>query len=146
MSDAIAVVRSRLDALVPELSGRIEGAIAFADLMRRNALPQVTPAAFVLPLGLQGGTADVVSGLYRQEVREVVGVVLVLRSFSGTGEKAVPELDQLVGAIVNAVAGYGPSDAVGVFVLSRGSIVSMSAGTISYQIEFTLSDQLRIAT
>lgn len=146
MSDAIALIRDRLNTNVPALTGRVEGAAAFAELMRQNALPQVTPAAFVIPLGLQGGAADVVAGLYRQEVREIVGVMLTLRSFSRTGEQALPELDQLIDAIVNAVAGYAPADAIGVFTVARGSIVSMSAGTLVYQLEFSLSDQLRIAT
>lgn len=145
MSDAIALVRDRLTALVPELAGRVEGAAAFAELMRQNALPQVTPAAFVIPLGLQGGGAEAVTGLFRQDVQEIVGVMLVLRSFSRTGEQALPELDALVGAVLSAVAGYGPADATGVFRLVRGALVSMSAGTIVYQIEFSLSDQLRIA-
>lgn len=146
MSDAIALVRDRLGAGVPELTGRIEGAAAFADLMRQNALPQVTPAAFVIPLGLQGGAAEAVTGFFRQEVQEVLGVMLVLRTFSRTGDQALPELGQLVASVVAAVAGFAPDDAVGVFRLVRGALVSMTAGTIVYQLEFSLSDQLRIAT
>lgn len=145
MSDAIALIRDRLTAFVPELTGRVEGAAAFAELQRQNALPQVTPAAFVIPLGLQGGAADAVAGLFRQEVQEIVGVMLTLRSFSRTGEQALPELDALVAKVVAAVAGYAPADAVGSFRLLRGALVSMSAGTIVYQLEFSLSDQLRIA-
>lgn len=146
MSDAIALIRDRLAASVPELLGRIEGAAAFAELMRQNALPQVTPAAFVIPLGLQGGVADVTTGLFRQEVQEIVGVMLVLRSYSTSGEKALPELDRLIEATVSAVVGFAPDDAVGVFRLVRGALVSMTAGMIVYQLEFALSDQLRIAT
>lgn len=146
MSDAIALIRDRLNTAVPELTGRIEGAAAFAELMRTNALPQVTPAAYVIPLGLQGGAADAAAGLFRQEVREIVGVMIALRSFSRTGEQALPELDRLVDAVLAAVAGYGPADATGVFTVVRGAMISMTAGTLVYQLEFSLSDQLRIAT
>ena len=145
MGDAVAFVRGLLGTL-PEFVGRVEGAAAFAELMRQNALPQVTPAAYVIPLGLQGGVADVAVGLYRQEVREIVGVTIALRSFSKTGDRSLPELDRLVEGVVNAIAGTAPPDATGVFSLARGSIVSMAAGTIVYQLEFSLSDQLRIAT
>lgn len=145
MGDAVAFVRD-LVGTVPEFTGRVEGAAAFAELMRQNALPQVTPAAYVIPLGLQGGATDVAVGLYRQEVREIVGVTIALRSYSKTGDRSLPDLDRLVEAVVNAIAGSAPPDAVGVFTLARGSIVSMAAGTIVYQLEFSLADQLRIAT
>lgn len=144
--DAVTFIRDRIGAEVPTLTGRIEGAMAFAELMRQNSLPQVTPAAFVLPLGLQGGAVDAVTGIFRQEVREIVGVMLVLRSFSRTGDKAIPELEELIEAVVNAVAGIEMPGATGIFSLARGSIVSMTAGTIVYQLEFQLSDQLRILT
>lgn len=144
--DAVTFLRDRIDGGVPALTGRVEGAIAFAELMRQNSLPQVTPAAFVLPLGMQGGAVDAVTGLFRQEVREIVGVMLVLRSFSRTGDKAVPELDTLIDAVVSVVAGAEMPGAIGVFSVARGSIVSMTAGTIVYQLEFQLSDQLRIQT
>jgi len=35
---------------------------------------------------------------------------------------------------------------VGEFLLRRGAVISMAAGTIVYQLEFSISDQLRIAT
>lgn len=140
----IADVISRLDAQVSDLSGRIEGAVQFADLMRRKALPQVTPAAYVLPLGLRGGRPEASAGAFLQDFDEMIAVMLVLRSHDRTGGRKLPELDDLITATVNAICGWGPATAPGVFVLGRGSIVSMNAGTIVYQLEFALSDQLRI--
>ncbi len=142
--DAVAEVMTRLKALVPGLARRVEGAADFAELMRRNALPQQTPAAHVLPLGLQGGREDAIAGAFRQDVVEVVGVLLTLRTFSQTGAATLPELNLLIRDVINAVAGWGPAEAVGVFRLARGHLVTMSAGTIVYQIEFSISDQLRI--
>lgn len=144
--DLVAEVMARIGTQVPDLAGRVDGAIAFADLMRRNALPQQTPAAHVLPLGLQGGGAEVVTGLFRQDVAEVVGVLLTLRSFTQTGSGALPELGQLIRAVIDAIAGWGPDAAIGVFRLRQGHLVNMSAGTIVYQLEFSISDQLRIPT
>lgn len=144
--DMVAEVTARLAAMVPMLAGRIEGAVDFAELMRRNALPQLTPGAYVLPLGLQGGGAEVMTGLYRQEVSEIIGVLLTYRSFSQTGGVALPELGLLIRAVIDAVAGWGPDAAIGVFRMRQGHLVNMSAGTIVYQLEFVISDQLRILT
>lgn len=141
MIDAVA---TRIAAIVPSLTGRVEGAAQLADLMARNALPQVTPAAFVVPLGLQGGAVSAATGLHIQMCEEVVGVVIALRSFSATGGEAMPELDALIRAVVHAVAGWAPGDAIGAFRLLRGGLLSMRTGTMLYQLDFALPDQLRI--
>ncbi len=52
----IAAVIARLEASVADLVGRIEGAAELADLMQNNRLPQVTPAAHVIPMGCVGGS------------------------------------------------------------------------------------------
>ncbi len=140
----IAAVITRLEALVASLSKRVEGAAQFADLMKRNALPQQTPAAYVLPLGLQGGAAQAATGAFTQQFDEAVAVMLVVRSNDRTGEKALARIDVLIREIINAIAGWAPNDEIGVFKLSRGSLVNMSAGTIVFQIEFSITDQLRI--
>lgn len=140
----IAEVIARLQAQVPDLAGRVEGAASFADLMRRNALPQHTPAAHVLPLGLRGGKADAASGAFTQAFDETVAVLLTVRSYDRTGAPALEDVDTLIRVIVEAVAGWAPGDEVGVFALGRGQLVNMSAGTIVYQLDFTISDQLRI--
>tara|TARA_R110002094_G_scaffold160396_6_gene145794 strand:- start:2824 stop:3255 length:432 start_codon:yes stop_codon:yes gene_type:complete len=137
-------VIARLEASVPDLAYRVEGAANFAALMKSNALPQHGTAAHVLPLGLRGGNADASTGAFTQMVEEVVGIVLTVRTFSQTGDKALIELKPLIDAVVNAIAGWGPEDAMGVFRLVRGSLVTMAAGTMVYQIDFSISDQLRI--
>lgn len=140
----IEAVKSRLEAQVPELAHRVEGAAQFAALMKSNALPQHTPAAHVLPLGLQGGRADAMAGAFTQELQEAIGVILTLRSQSQTGDKALDPVNTLVRAIIAALAGWAPNDETGVFRLLRGNLISMSAGTIVYQLDFTITDQLRI--
>lgn len=141
----VGAVIAQLGARVPELAGRIEGAAELSALMRENRLPQVTPAAHVLPLGLRGLQADAATGLFRQAVDETVAVVLTWRGYEASGGRALSPLDALIDAVIAALAGWGPEAAGGVLRLARGQLVAINAGTIVYQIDFTLTDHLRIA-
>lgn len=133
-------------ATIPTIAGRVHPAARLSELMRTNQLPQVCPAAFVLPLGIRGGTPDAVTGLYRQPIERIEGVVLVVRAAGdATGAVALQQLDPLVEATIEAVAGWAPSDdAFGTYRLSRGELVSLAAGTLTYQLDFAIEDQLRI--
>lgn len=136
---------ARIVAACPVLAGRMGTALQLAEAMARNQLPQVTPAAFLLPLGLRGGAADAATGLFRQSIDRFLGVVLVVRSAGDVlGKRAADELTPLIDGVVGAIAGWGPADAVGVFKLSRGELVSLAAGAATYQLDFSLDDQLRI--
>jgi hypothetical protein len=142
---SIDPVKARIGDRVPALAGRIEGAAELAALVRDGALPQVMPAAFVIPLGLQGGRADVATAIFRQPYVEVVAVVLVVEAAGdATGAIALPELGTLIDAAVPAIAGWAPDTAPGVFELRRGALVSLTAGAVIYQLEFGLNNQLRI--
>jgi hypothetical protein len=140
----IDAVIQRLEAKVPDIAGRIQGAAELADLMRNNRLPRQTPAAHVVPVGLRGGAPSASAGFYVQELSETVGVVLTLRSHDATGARALTQVDQLIRAVADAIAGWAPGAETGVFRLERGRLASMSAGTLVYQIDFTITDQLRI--
>ena len=76
----LAEITARIEERVPQLAGRVKGAADLAALMRDNQLPQQTPAAHLLPLGLQGGRGESGAGLYTQMVEEAVGVVLSFRA------------------------------------------------------------------
>jgi hypothetical protein len=140
----ITEVIARLKSRVPDFGNRIEGAMELADLMARKALPQVTPAAHVVPLGMQGGVANSANMFFTQEFDETIGVLITLRTFTATGGKSSDLLETLKLAVISALAGWAPDTAVGVFRLLRGQMVSMEAGTLVYQIDFALMDQLRI--
>ncbi|RIA44046.1 hypothetical protein DFR49_2282 [Hephaestia caeni] len=142
----IGAVMDRVALAAPVLAGRVHSAAKLSEVMQRNQLPQVTPAAFVLPLGLQGGAADAVTGLYRQSVSHVVGVLLAVRAAGdATGAAGLATLDPLIDAVVGGIAGWTPDDdTIGVFTLSRGELLSLSAGTLTYQLDFAIEDQLRI--
>jgi hypothetical protein len=139
-------VIARLDDRVADLKGRIEGAAELSALIRDGALPPVLPAAFVVPLGLRPGQVDAAAGLFRQDVDEVVGVVLITDAPGDvTGAGALPTIGELIKDTIEAVCGFAPGDEVGVFRLSRGALVSLNAGTVIYQLDFAIADQLRIA-
>ena len=141
-------VADRLTDGIPKLKDRIFGAARLETLRASNALATVSPAAFVIPVGLRGGPADAVTGLFRQGLDRVVGVVLVYRhSGDATGGKAVETSEPLIEDVVNLIAGWGPDDAIGVFRLLTGELVAMlPGGVLVYQLNFLLDDQLRIVS
>lgn len=141
----VADVKTRIASAVADLSGRVEEAAELAALVRDGALPQRSPAAFVLPLGLDGREPGSVAGLFRQNVDETIAVVLVLQALGDPkAQRALTELATLIDQVVNAVCGFQPAGAIAPLQLRRGRLVSVSAGTIIYQIDFALPKQLRI--
>ncbi len=140
----LAAIVTRIEAHVPELAGRVRGAAELAALMRDNQLPQQTPAAHVLPLGLQGGRGESGAGLYTQVVEEAIGVVLTFRALGAEATAALAGVREIVRGVIAAIAGWGPDDMPGVFRLVRGGIVRMAGGTLVYQLDFAITDQLRI--
>lgn len=138
---------TRLESQVPEISGRTRGAAELAELVRQNALPNETPAAFVLPLGLRGHSPDAAAGLYRQSVDDTIGVVLMVEAAGDeTGNIALPTVDVISDKIIAALAGWGPSNTSDIFHLVRGNLLSMHDGTVMYQLDFAIQNQLRIST
>ena len=135
---------ARIDARVPDLAGRTQAAADLAALMAANALPPAPVSAFVLPLALQGGSADAAAGIYRQSVDEMFAVLLVFREAGRTGEQVLARVRDIIRQVVEAVAGWGPDEVPGVLRLLRGGMVRMSGGTLVYQLDFAITDQLRI--
>ncbi|MEX2480198.1 MAG: hypothetical protein WD928_04985 [Gammaproteobacteria bacterium] len=143
----VSDIKTRLEAEVTALTGRVDEVADLAVLVSTGALPQRNPAAFVVPLGFDGGTPDAAAGLYRQSTTETVGVILFVEAAGDPrARRALATVDQLKDAVVAAIAGWAPDDAIGVFVARRGRLVSVNAGTVIYQIDFSLMDQLRIAS
>lgn len=134
----------RLKERVPALSRRVEAALNLAELMAQGRLPEVTPAAHVIQVGLVGKPADEAAGLFRQGFDEVFGVVLTFRNNTPTARKGFDEVEEIKRAVIEAVCGWSPDGVLGVFSLARGTQVSFSAGSLVYQIDFAIGDQLRI--
>lgn len=140
-------VAARLETEIPALAKRVFGAAQLSGLMARNALPQVTPAAFVLPLGLGVlGSPDAGASAWTQMVDERIGVVLVIRVHGdATGGSGLADLAQLVEAVLAALAGWDPGDTItGVLRFTGSNLTSLSAGTIVYELNFAIENQLRV--
>ena len=139
-------VITRLKERAQLLNGRVEGAASLVQLMQQNQLPQVTPAANVISAGLAGGAPDVGAGLFRQAYDETVAVFLTFRNVQGTGARALDMFDAVRTQVIQVLCGWAPGGVLGVFRLVRGQVVNMAAGTLIYQIDFAIGDQLRIET
>jgi hypothetical protein len=137
-------VIQRLKDRVTALSGRVEGAASLVQLMQENQLPQHSPAANVISSGLAGGATTTGAGTFVQAVDETVSVFLTFRNVQGKGTRALDHFDAVREDVIAALCGWAPGDTVGVFRLVRGQVVRMAAGTLIYQIDFAVGDQLRI--
>jgi hypothetical protein len=143
LADALA---SRIGALVPALDKRVEEVADLSELIRRKALPNAPLVAYVIPLGLSPrNSGESSAGAFTQMIDDVFGVVLVLQAQNDvTGGKSLPRLDVMITALLEAVCGWAPEDAVGDFRLTRGRLLSLDAGTIFYQLDFAIQFQLRV--
>jgi hypothetical protein len=130
---------------VEGLHGRVFGAAQLTKLVEANQLGTVSPAAYTLPLGVSGGAGEAATGLYRQQVEWLDGVVLVVKVAGDlTGAKALDLIEPLVIATINAVAGQDVADMIGTYRLAKGELFRLAAGVLSYQLDFAIEDQLRI--
>ena len=145
MTDLIVnTVADRLKAEVPAF-GAVELVADLAVLVKENALPQQDVSAFVVDLGFDDRDRFSASGIYTQMIATTIGVIVCVKSYGdAAGASKLPMLDQLVKAVINALAGWAPDDVVGVFELRRGRLQSIMSGLMIYQVEFALTDQLRI--
>lgn len=130
---------------IPALSGRVEGALQLARLRQQNALPQVTPAAFVAPAGIAGDAPDVATGAFRQKLTDVIAVVIVLRTTDDPrAARHIDPLAALIREVIGALSGVRPEGASGPIVFLRGFLVSMADAAVTYQLEFSIASHLRL--
>lgn len=142
----VADIKARIEAGVPALAGRLEEVADLAALIAAGVLPQRSPAGYVIPLGFNGREPADAAGLFIQSLDETVGVVLVVEAAGDPkAKRALATVDALDIAVRNAVCGYVPAGAIGEFRAVRGRLVSVTAGTVIYQIDFAIQTQLRIA-
>jgi hypothetical protein len=139
-------VRDRLTEAVPALSGRVILVADFAALQARNQLPQVTPAAVVLPVGMRGGALTAVMGAFRQVVARRVGIILIARVPEQAKARGTDDIELLAEAVLDAVLGWTPDPSTpGVLRLEAGNLRSPAPGTLLYDITFVLDDQFETA-
>lgn len=141
----IPQVIARLKARVTDLGQRVEGAADLSNLMRQGSFPQATPVVHVLPSGLTGEKAITQGGgMFFQAVQRQITLILTIRTHDATGARAMETVDDLLAAIIAAIAGYAPLPDAGVFKLIRCRLDRFEAGTAVYEIVFSLPDELRI--
>ena len=138
-------VAERLVLKVPSLAGRIGKAGDLAALMDAGSLPQGNQAAFIVPLGFRAGEVTAATGLHSQSLARRVAIILVIR-FAGnpTGAKTIPEVDQLERETLRAIAGWKPNGAWDAFAVERGALLGLKPGVAFFEIDFTISELLRI--
>lgn len=136
---------ARLVAARPALTGRVGTSLQFSEALRTNTLAQVEFSAYLLPLALRGGAGTASTGVFQQPLDKLLSVLLVRRSISDPlGQRAADAFAEDIDAVVRAIAGWAPEDAIGVFELQRGELVSVAGGVATFQLDFSLNDQLRI--
>lgn len=140
----ITEIINRLKTNAPAFNSRVAGAGSFAAMMQSKRLPSITPAAHVVPVSINGGKADAAAGAYTQDTSETFGVIFTVRSSDPIGGDKLEPIDALKIEVINAIAGWAPSDEVGVFQLVSGTLRNITDGALVYQLDFRISDQLRI--
>lgn len=141
-------VIARLKERVPQLQGRVEGAANLVQIRAENRLPQSPIAAHVVADGLTGGAPGAGAGSFVQPFDETVSVILTFRNVQGMG-RGLDLYDAVKWSVIRALCGWAPEgqsgeETVGVFRLARGRSIGQEAGTLIYQIDLAIGDQLRI--
>ncbi|WP_323780149.1 hypothetical protein [Thalassovita sp.] len=139
-------VQTRLAARIPDLAGRVHDAADFTEMLRRGGSPTAMPAAYIMPAAMIGRQPGGVTGLFVQEYTESISVVLVFGSTEPRATRAFKRLRPFIFDVIEAIAGWTPGGTAGVYQLARGAVLGVGEGRLTYQLDFTIFDQLRIAT
>ncbi|MGD1880851.1 MAG: hypothetical protein ACFB11_00835 [Paracoccaceae bacterium] len=143
----MAAIETRLETQIPALQGRVGTGGELARIVDNNHTPQAPMSAYLIPLGLAPrDQGNAMAGAFDQMVDETIGVILVFRAADvGKTSKHV-ELQAAIMDVARALMGWSPDEenTVGVFRLAGGKLIRAQGGTIVYEIDFAISDQLRI--
>ncbi|WP_300535641.1 hypothetical protein [uncultured Mameliella sp.] len=143
----LADIKTRLEARVVELDGRVGLASDFASVLRGGTAPRGGVNAYILPgttTGLPAATLG--AGLFIQPVRRGVSIATFLQSTDPRGQRALDRLDDFLADIQQAICGWAPGDEVGVFELAVERPAPTQNGLMAFVTEFRITDQLRITT
>lgn len=140
---SVDAIIDRLKQLPSTTLRTVDGIADMQALMRNNELPQVTPAAHVVPAGLQGGQRLDVAGGYVQSLTETVGVVVTIRGNDAQGRAALPRLRQIVSDVMDQICGWSPIEGGDQFQFARGAVLSLDKEGLVYLLEFSLPTQMR---
>lgn len=144
---AEGVVPALIDRLKARglFGGRIGPAADLQALIRGGQAGQPVLRAHVIPSALVGSSPRASAGSFVQSVERGVTILFTLPAPDGTGGGKADQLEQIINDTAVAVVGWSVAGMPGVFRLVRGALLSMQAGTIAYQLDFSISDQLRVS-
>lgn len=136
----------RIAERVPVLGLRVHGAGEYRRLLQSNALRTAAQGAYVMPAGIVGGRVSSITGAYIQAISNVVAVVIFVPDPNPAAGRQAATIDGLVQDVIQAVCGWEPENAIGQVELLRGAMINLGDAALAFQLEFSLSDQLRIST
>ena len=139
----VADVITKIDADVPSLSGRVRAAEDYTALLQMKGISSAQGGAYVMPSGMRGGSVNAATGVFVQDVDEVIAVVILVPAERGLGQRGTT-IDTLKKQVIEAICGWVPDDTSGPFQLVRGAMINLGSGVLAFQIEFSVPDQLRI--
>lgn len=134
----------RLGERVEALRGRVYGASEFSALMQSRTMNESARGAYVVPMALRGGQARAAAGAFIQDVDELIAVVIVVPATGPRDTRALGTIEDLINAVIAALAGWRPADAPGVLRLVQGRMINVNAGVLVYHLDFAAANQLRI--
>lgn len=137
---------TQLKAEVADFENRVDTAAQLAALVRSGNLPNRTPCAYVVPLGFTTEPQKSAAGMFIQSIKPRVGVVIAVNTAGdASGAKSLPEIETLSDDVIAALAGWQPASAKDGLQIVKGQLVSLTRGLILYQLDFSITDQVRIA-
>ncbi|OYU38608.1 MAG: hypothetical protein CFE33_15050 [Pseudorhodobacter sp. PARRP1] len=143
MSDVDLIIQ-RLKDRVPGLGQRVAGAAEFAALAATGKRPQSMPAAHVVPTGIVGKPMQPQMGMYIQKVERLFSIILSLRAADAAAARSLTPAADMIEAVIGALVGWEFGARIGVMIFQRSTLVDAGQGVLTYEISFSLSDQLRI--
>lgn len=138
------LIIQRLKDRVPDLGQRVAGAAEFAALAATGSRPQVMPAAHVVPTGIVGKPMQPQLGMYIQKVERLFSIILSLRAADASAARSLTPAADMIEVIIEALAGWELGGRIGVMIFQRSTLVDAGKGALTYELSFSLSDQLRI--
>lgn len=125
--------------------GRIGQANDLQSLIRSGRAGEPVLRAHIIPSAMTGARPTAAAGAFIQSVDRGITILFTLPVGDGPAPGKGDQLEHLITTTIAAVVGWRPLETTGVFRLVRASLLSMQGGTISYQIDFAVGDQLRIS-
>ena len=112
------------------------------DLTEPTLLAPNYPGAFVIPLG-ESADPNILAGSHLQRLHQQWGILLAIKSMRTSATDQSAELQTLRVQVRSALMGWAPDTASDPLEFSSGSLVSLEAGVLLWQDEYTTTQYLQ---